>query len=284
MAEVFAPIPIIGTMHNLTFYSMEGRNFVRKKSSLTRRKVLYAAQFERTRHYAGLMAKASKIGSQVYKALPEYWRQFWMYQSFTGEALTLLKKGKKEQEIQVLLFERYVKEVAAKQPTEIPVKTTAKRAYRKLNTPYWKGKTAKSKRFHARKELTLHYASMLGRASKIASTLYRQLPFNKRQRRDYWHFVACAMQLLKQEWQEEEILEEFSGPSPSLSAPKELPHLKRPLGKLSYPEGWFYFVGPMYKVPRITSPDFADCTNERLQVAKKHKPASPNQRVLINIL
>ena len=73
MAEAFAPFRIQRTIGNLTFYMMEGRNFVRKKSSLTR-------------HFAGLMAKASKIGSHVYNALPEYWRQGWMYRSFTGEA------------------------------------------------------------------------------------------------------------------------------------------------------------------------------------------------------
>jgi hypothetical protein len=36
MAEVFAPFPIQRTMCNLTCYMMEGRNFVRTKSSLTR--------------------------------------------------------------------------------------------------------------------------------------------------------------------------------------------------------------------------------------------------------
>ena len=87
MAEVFAPFIVRGTMHNLTFYCMEGRNFVRKKSSLTRRKVLYAPCFKNTRRYAGLMAKASTIGSLVYNALPAHWRQFWMYQAFAGEAM-----------------------------------------------------------------------------------------------------------------------------------------------------------------------------------------------------
>jgi hypothetical protein len=31
MAEAFAPFIVKGTMHNLTFYVIEGRNFVRKK-------------------------------------------------------------------------------------------------------------------------------------------------------------------------------------------------------------------------------------------------------------
>jgi len=267
MAKYNAPFVIERTIRQLTFYRMDGKKYVRKKSSLTRRKVLYSPRFERTRHYAGLMGRASKIGSQVYRALPEYWRQFWMYQSFTGEALTLLRKGKNEQEIVQLLYEVYVKEVAAKQPTAIPVKATPKRGYRKLDTPYWKDKTIKSKRFHARKELTLHYAGMLGRASKIASSLYRELSFSKRRRRHYWQLVGLAMQLLKEEWQEEEIWEVFSGPSPFLSAPKESPHLKKPLGKLSYPEGCFYFVAPTYYSPRVSSIDSSECTVKPSELA-----------------
>ncbi len=116
MAEVFAPFTIQRTMCNLTFYMMEGRNFVRKKSSLTRRKVLYSPQFKNTRHNASIMAKASKIGSPVYNALPAYWRQGWMYRSFTGEAYTMLKAGKKEEEIQQLLMQRYVEPIVNKQP------------------------------------------------------------------------------------------------------------------------------------------------------------------------
>src|SRR3954468_13187700 len=168
MPEVFAPFPVIGTMHNLTFYNMEGRNFVRKKSSLTRRKVLYAPCFKNTRHYAGLMAKASKIGSLVYKELPPYWRQGWMYRAFTGEALTMLKKRRNEEEIQQVLRERYVLTVVNKQPdlTTIPP-PPAKRAYKKVNTTYWQGKTQKSIRRKAHKAKLMHNAGLMAQASKI---------------------------------------------------------------------------------------------------------------------
>src|SRR5690242_20035068 len=137
MAEAFAPFPIQRTIGKLTFYMMEGRNFVRKKSSLTRRKVLYSPQFEHTRHNAGVMGKASKIGSLVYNALPEYWRQGWMYRSFTGEAYTMLKKGKKEVEIQQVLLQRYVEPVVNKQTENdvvVPSFEPPKRAYRKVNS------------------------------------------------------------------------------------------------------------------------------------------------------
>lgn len=226
---------------------MHGRNFVRQKSSLTRRKVLHSPRFKRTRHYAGLMAIASKIGSCVYNALPEYWRQFWMYRSFTGEALILLKKGKSEQEIQQFLYEQYVKEVAARSTTAVRVPTSPKRSYRKLSTNYWKNKKIKSRQSQARKQLTLHYAGILAQASKIASALYRELPFNKRRRSDYYQFVAIAMQLLKDEWQEKEIMEVPGASSPSVKVPMQPPHFKKPLGKLSYRGGYLYFIAPQYK-------------------------------------
>src|SRR3954463_11027770 len=108
MAKYNAPFVIERTIRQLTFYRMDGKKYVRKKSSLTRRKVLYSPQFERTRHYAGLMGKASRIGSLVYNALPAYWRQGWMYRSFTGEAYTMLKQRKPEAEIQQVLLQRYV--------------------------------------------------------------------------------------------------------------------------------------------------------------------------------
>src|SRR5687768_1288040 len=178
MAEVFAPFIIDRTIHDLTFYCMEGRNFVRKKSSLTRRKVLYSPQFKNTRHFAGLMAKASKIGSLVFNALPEYWRQGWMYRSFTGEAFSMLKAGKKEQEIQQVLWERYVKEWVSRQPKEAiaQLNSQPKRAYRKLNSTYWKSKTIKSTRRKANRQRLMYNAGLMAQASKIGAKLYAQLP------------------------------------------------------------------------------------------------------------
>jgi hypothetical protein len=110
---------------------------MRKKSNLTRSKVHYSPRIARTRHTAGFLGQASIIGSFLYNALPGYWRQGWMYRSFTGLAFTLLKKGKKE--IQQLLWQRYVEIVVSKQPeTAIyaPLPGEPKRGYRKLNSSY----------------------------------------------------------------------------------------------------------------------------------------------------
>ena len=272
MAEAFAPFIINRTIGKLTFYVMEGRNFVRKKSSLTRRKVLYAPCFKNTRHYAGLMGQASKIGSLVYNALPVYWRQSWMYRSFTGEAFTLLKKGKKEQEIHGELLQRYVAIVVNKQQ-EAAIKGDnqsedtinallpgePKRAYRKQNSEYWNNKTIKSNRRKARKRQTLHYAGLMGQASKIGSKLYARLPYQYKRRSHYQYLTGLALKLLKEQISESAILAELL---PTLLSDRfekatviggQRTIIKK-VATLRHPQGQYYFIPTTHKrmyVPSI---------------------------------
>jgi hypothetical protein len=210
MAEAFPPFPIQRTIGNLTFYLMEGRNFVRKKSSLTRRKVLYSPAFERTRHNASLMGRASKIGSFLFNSLPAHWRQSWMYRSFTGEAYTLLKKGKEEREIRQFLYDRYIQEVVNKQTKAQPVVTetnTTKRAYIKKDTTYWETKTQKSIQRKVRKQQRQLYSNRLADASKMASELYQEIPVEERNRSHFQQLTAWAMQFLKKQEEADAVTE-----------------------------------------------------------------------------
>ena len=54
---------------NVVVYEMRGNVYLRTKSSLTRKRVLQSKAFEKTRKYAGNMAKASRIGSAIYREL-----------------------------------------------------------------------------------------------------------------------------------------------------------------------------------------------------------------------
>ncbi|OQP57067.1 hypothetical protein A3860_10900 [Niastella vici] len=248
MAEVFAPFIINRTMHNLTFYSMAGRNFVRTKSSLTKKRVLRSPEFERTRYHAGLLAKASRIGSLVYNELPEYWRQGWMYRSFTGEAYTMLKVGKSEQEIQQVLLQRYVEEVASKQlkePITAPLHIQPKRPYRKSAGAYWRGKTIKRNRRKAHQQKLLYNAGLLARASKLGSKLYAHVSSRYKCRRYYQQLTAWAMQLLKEEWHEADILAVLL---PAVRE-KQVSQNQQPAqgGLVIHPNGQYYFITPLYK-------------------------------------
>ena len=98
-----------GTFDDLTFYKMDGQYYVRVKSSLSSKRVKTSPEFKWTMINARLLARASKIGSAIYKALPPGWRQFWMFRSFTGEAFTLLKKNPyTDDQVMQLLWKCYV--------------------------------------------------------------------------------------------------------------------------------------------------------------------------------
>jgi hypothetical protein len=198
------------------------------------------------------MAKASKIGSFVYNALPQYWRHGWMYRSFTGEALTLLKAGKKEDEIQQILLQQYVEVVVSKRPAKeaiaaLPVQS--KRAYRKLDTPYWNGKTIKSNRRKAHKRKLLYNAGLMARASKIGSKLYGQLPRKYANRSYYQYLTGLVFKLLKQEINENDIVTELrlTLPSADQSVKGNVPDKnnaarKKMAGLVSHPRGQYHFI------------------------------------------
>lgn len=109
MAKQAGKIKIEGrTFGRLVFYKMNGEYYARTKSSLTGKRVKKDPRFQATMRSAGILARASKIGSAAYQALPKEFRQFWMYRSFTGEAMMMLKKGLTELEAQKELFRIYV--------------------------------------------------------------------------------------------------------------------------------------------------------------------------------
>jgi hypothetical protein len=124
MAKQCGPLFFECTWDQFTFYKMEGQYYARKKSSLTREKVLTHPAFHKTRVAADLLATASKIASSIYSDLPIDWRQFWMFRSFTGEAQTMMKEGFNAQEAYDHLWKTYVEYwVIYQHVTGIPLKT-----------------------------------------------------------------------------------------------------------------------------------------------------------------
>ncbi|MBO9657584.1 MAG: hypothetical protein J7527_02055 [Chitinophagaceae bacterium] len=87
------PLKLTGRFDFITLYKVGDQIRMRVRTPLSRKRVLKSPEFRNTRIHAGWMARASKIGSQVYQALPKDFRQFWMYRAFVGEAMTMLKQG-----------------------------------------------------------------------------------------------------------------------------------------------------------------------------------------------
>jgi hypothetical protein len=110
---------ISGTIGNVTFYKMYGQTYVRKKSSLSRKRVLKSAAFAKTRKHAAALGLASQIGSVIYRALPAEMRDRWLYRAITGEAASLLYEEKTEEEVQEFLWKKYIEETGAGKEKDI---------------------------------------------------------------------------------------------------------------------------------------------------------------------
>ena len=93
MAKQKGPQFITGTIGGLTYYKLHGKYYVRKKSSLSRKRVKRSPAFRRTMEYAELLGQASKLAAALYRMLPRQQQQVERYREFTGRAMQLLKEG-----------------------------------------------------------------------------------------------------------------------------------------------------------------------------------------------
>src|ERR1035437_4277598 len=91
---------------NLQFYYMEGKYYVRKKSSLTGKRVKKDKKFRLTMLYAGILAQASKIASSVYRQIPKEERKHPYFRTLTGMAQKLLRKGVSAEEVYQQLYDQ----------------------------------------------------------------------------------------------------------------------------------------------------------------------------------
>lgn len=101
-------IKYYGCIEHLCFYRMWNQDFLRTKSTLTRKRVKSDPAFAKTMKEANLLGRAAKLASVIYKALPKEFRQFWMYRAFTGEIMVMLGNGKSEKEAEQMMQQIYV--------------------------------------------------------------------------------------------------------------------------------------------------------------------------------
>ena len=95
----------------------------------------------------------------------------------------------------------------------------------------------------------MHYAGLLARASKIGSKLYAHIPFPYRSRSYFQQLTAFAMQFLKDEWDESDILAVLL---PTLHREQrddcQQPATKMTIaGIVNHPKGQSYFITSLYK-------------------------------------
>ena len=93
MAKQCGPIPIVGTVGNLTYYKMMGEFYVRMKTSLDRKRIKRDPAFARFRAHGQLFGQASRIASNLYRMLPKEERQHGRFGLLTIEVKNLLAQG-----------------------------------------------------------------------------------------------------------------------------------------------------------------------------------------------
>jgi len=89
----------IGCVGGLVFYKMDGQYYVRQKSSLSRKRVLKDPKFKKTMENAGVLAKASRIASKLYRLLDKQTRNRSVYNKLTGMVMGMLKAGCEPEEV-----------------------------------------------------------------------------------------------------------------------------------------------------------------------------------------
>jgi hypothetical protein len=106
MAKQAGDIKLTGCIHNLQFYKMDGKYYVRKKSSLTGRRVKTDKAFTLTMAYADLLKMASPIASKVYLQMPKNERDNKYRQKLVGLAMQMIKQGMPVEEIYEYLYDQ----------------------------------------------------------------------------------------------------------------------------------------------------------------------------------
>src|ERR687883_256253 len=94
MAKQAGPFPLERTIGDLTFYKYAGQYYVRRKSSLTAKRIKKDPAYALFRHHSDLFALASSIAKPLYWMLPKAKRQHRVYGALTGKIKQLLMEEK----------------------------------------------------------------------------------------------------------------------------------------------------------------------------------------------
>ena len=104
MAKQIGPYFKVMCKQNLQFYKMDGKYYVRKKSSLSSKRVRTDKAFTLTMVHAGILATASPIAKAVYNQIPKETRQHSYFRSLVRTAIRLIKEGKTTEAIYRQLY------------------------------------------------------------------------------------------------------------------------------------------------------------------------------------
>jgi hypothetical protein len=105
MAKQAGDFFIEGTIDDLTYYKMEGKYYVRMKSSLTGKKFWKRKAFERSRQSCKRFSEGNKLASKLYRMIREEKRVCKLFCFLKKRAIQLLKDGKTSSEAEEMLMD-----------------------------------------------------------------------------------------------------------------------------------------------------------------------------------
>jgi len=105
MAKQAGHIRIRGTIGNLTYYQMGGEDYVRMKSSLTRKDFKTKKCFEGSRRSSTRFGAGNIIASEVYQSLPATQKVYSLFPSLRTKAIALVKQGLARADVKIALLQ-----------------------------------------------------------------------------------------------------------------------------------------------------------------------------------
>lgn len=105
MAKQAGDIFIEGSFGDLTFYKMEGKYYVRTKSSLTGKRFWKAKCFEGSRKSCSRFGEGNKLASKVYGMIEEEKKVNKLFAFLRTKAISLIKQGFEVAEAEEVLID-----------------------------------------------------------------------------------------------------------------------------------------------------------------------------------
>ncbi len=189
MARLTSIPPFTGTRDSITIFWMFGKPFMRSRSSLTGKRVKKDPAFHKTMQNAAVMAAASPIALKVYALMLPQHKNHKLRCKLTGEVMTWLKYGWKEEDIIEWLSKKYVPQYGGMQLlVEAPV-TVLRPSYRRSKPVVGRTTKGQAKNTPAGKHFLELYACRR-RDKQFRRELYKE--HQQRSTQEPWQFDLAS--------------------------------------------------------------------------------------------
>ena len=136
MARQAGPIPFTGTLGEITGYQVNGKFFMKRKSEVSRYRLLHSASYAASRETSSQFGDTSSITSEVYRQLPKGAGGGKAWQAMRRRTQAMVKKQLPRQQIIAALTKEFLVPAKAKKAKPKPSEVVELgRAYGRIDPP-----------------------------------------------------------------------------------------------------------------------------------------------------